>query len=437
MLQASKELRECVDAHEQAVIVDDEYKIKELYALDKDIEYIVDLGANVGTSAFKFQTFYPKAKILVCEPEPECMKYAKLNTGNKLTYVEKAVIGDDRKEVTFNVCKWAGNGHVDGHFRWDLYAPMGSKKDHEIKVEACTLKDLVDEYNFPRIDLLKIDTEGMESEILRAYKPYLKNVKYIRGEWHGDKEKALIREILSDTHDVMMESIAKTQGGIFAELKKDLDKPKPLPENVKRGIVITTSAYTKEFLKDCLESLKETKYPILVLSNGGYIPDIKIDNFKQVSDKEWKVLDFNGKSIDLVINPINGWELAGIKAGKDNFDEFVHIMDTTIIKDISMFDKLFAIDDNVVLTKGNFHYMGKFKSSKLPNLPIVTSKDVAIMLEAHWLKYYREFNPDLPVQSDVFETVHGQNRMRLENDYMIKWKGTFQRQYEDEQKLAF
>jgi hypothetical protein len=41
---------------------------------------------------------------------------------------------------------------------------MGSKKDHEIKVQACTLKDLVDEYKFPRIDLLKVDTEGMESE---------------------------------------------------------------------------------------------------------------------------------------------------------------------------------------------------------------------------------------------------------------------------------
>jgi len=414
-LKYSPELKECVEAHEQAVIIDDEYRIKELYQLDRDIEYIVDLGANVGTSAFKFQTFYPKAKILVCEPEPECMKLAKLNTGDKLTYVEKAVIGDDRKEVTFNVCKWAGNGHVDGHFRWDIYAPMGSKKDHEIKVKACTLKDLIDEYNFPRIDLLKIDTEGMESEILRAYKPYLKNVKYIRGEWHGDKEKELIREILQDTHDIMMESIADTQGGIFAELKKDLDKPKVLKENVKRGIVITTSLYTKDFLKDCLESLKETTYPILILSNGGYTPDLSYLN------REYK----------LVINFINGWELAGIKAGKDNFDEFVHIMDTTLIKDISMFDKVFAIDGNVVFTKGNFHYMGKFVSEKLPNLPVVTSKDVAIMLEAHWLKYYREFQPDLPVQSEVFENIHGQNRMKLENKYMIKWKGTYAREKEE------
>ncbi|MFA5197688.1 MAG: FkbM family methyltransferase [Patescibacteria group bacterium] len=417
MLKYSPDLKECSDAHEKAVIIDDEYKIRELYSQDRDVEYIVDIGANLGTASFKFQTFYPNAKILVCEPEPELMKYAKLNTGNKLTYVEKAVIGDDRKEVAFNVCKWAGNGHVDGHFRWDLYAPMGSKKIGQIKVPACTLKDLVDEYNFPRIDLLKIDTEGMESEILKAYKPYLSNVKYIRGEWHGDKEKSLIREILQDTHDVLLESVLETNGGIFAELKKDLDAPRILKENIKRGIVITTSFYTRDFLKPCLDSIKDVKYPVLILSNGGYNPKMDLGKAK------------------LVINPINGWELAGIQTGKDNFDEFVHLMDTTVVKDISLFDKAFAIEGNVVFTRGNFHYMGKYETAKLPNLPIVTSKDVAVKLEAHWLKYYREFKPDLPVQSDVFETIHGQNRMRLENQYLIKWKGHWQRMTEDELKM--
>jgi len=411
MLQASKELRECADAHEEAVIIEDEYKVRELFSKDRDIEYIVDIGANLGTASFKFQTFYPNAKILVCEPEPELMKYAKLNTGNKLTYVEKAIIGDDRKEVPFNICKWGGNHHVDGHFRWDLYAPMGSKKIGQIKVPACTLKDLVDEYNFPRIDLLKIDTEGLESEILSAYKPYLENVKYIRGEWHGDKEKSLIRGILNDTHNILLESIHETNGGIFAEIKKHLDKPKVLQDS-KRGIVITTSEYTKDFLKPCLDSIKYVKYPILVVSNGGYKPDID--------------------GISLIINEQNLWELGGIQKGKENFDEFVHLMDTTLIKDISLFDRLFAINGNVVLTAGNFHYMGKFETAKLPNLPIVKSKDVAIMLEAHWLKYYREFRPDLPVQSDDFEIIHGQNRMRLENQYMIKWKGKFQRMTEEE-----
>ena len=194
----------------------------------------------------------------------------------------------------------------------------------------------------------------------------------------------------------------------------------------KKGIVITTSEYTKEFLKPCLDSLKGTQYNILIVSNGGYKPDIEFPT--------WETK--NLRATVLVINNWNGWEIAGIQRGKETFSEFVHIMDTTLIKDISLFDKLFAIEGNVVLTKGNFHYMGKFVTKELPNLPRVHDKTTAIMLEVRWLDgfNYTEFQPDLPVHSLVWEDIHGKNRMRLENEFMIKWKGTAQvskEQYEE------
>jgi FkbM family methyltransferase len=218
-LHYSPELQECAEGHYQAVVLDDEYKIEELADQDKDIKYIVDIGANLGTSSLHFQRYYPEAKILVCEPEPECMKYAKLNTDNKLIYVAEAIIGDDRKEVNFNVCAWAGNGHVDGNFRWDLFEPMGSKLDHKITVPSSTLKEIMDRYEFPQIDLLKIDTEGMEGQILQKFKPYMHLVKHFRGEWHGDKEIPLIRDALKDTHDYYFDRKRWTHGGVFATKK--------------------------------------------------------------------------------------------------------------------------------------------------------------------------------------------------------------------------
>lgn len=218
-LHYSEALKECVEGHYEAVCVEDEYKIAELAEQDKDIKYIVDLGANVGMASLQFQKYFPDAKILVCEPEPECMKYTKLNTDNKLIYVEEAIIGDDRKEVTFNVCKWAGNGHVDGNFRWDLFEPMGSRLDHKITVKASTLKDLIDRYEFPRIDLLKVDTEGMEGQILQAFKPYMFLVKHFRGEWHGDKEIPIIKDALKDTHDIFVSRQHPTHGDFFATIK--------------------------------------------------------------------------------------------------------------------------------------------------------------------------------------------------------------------------
>lgn len=218
-LYFSEELRECMEGHYEAVCVQDEYKVAELAEQDKDIKYIVDLGANIGTASMQFQKYFPEAEILVCEPHPELMKYTKLNTDNKLTYIEEAIIGDDRKEVTFNVCRWAGNGHVNGNFRWDLFEPMGSKLDHQITVPASTLKEIMDRYGFPRIDVLKVDTEGMEGQILQAFKPFMHLVKHIRGEWHGDKEIPLIRDAIKDTHDYYFDRQRSTHGDLFATRK--------------------------------------------------------------------------------------------------------------------------------------------------------------------------------------------------------------------------
>lgn len=177
-----------------------------------------------------------------------------------------------------------------------------------------------------------------------------------------------------------------------------------------KGIVIGTSEFTKEFLKPLLDSIRDINYDILIVSNGGYMPD------QSYWKPEWK----------LIVNDWNGWEIGVIERGKENFDEFVHIMDTTLIKDISLFDKVFAIEGNVVFTKGNFHYMGKFVTKELPNLPRVHDKTTAIMLETKWLDGFpcTEFEPDLPVHSLNWIEIHGQKRMVIENEYMQKFKGT-------------
>lgn len=186
-----------------------------------------------------------------------------------------------------------------------------------------------------------------------------------------------------------------------------------------KGIVIGTSEYTKDFLRPLLESIKETKYNVLIVSNGGYNPDEVLLSFLKENN-------IPKSRYSLVINSWNGWEIGVIQRGKETFAEFIHIMDTTLIKDTTLFEKAFNIKGNVVFTKGNFHYMGKFVTSQLPNLPRVHDKVTAIMLETTWLDGFKftEFQPDLPVHSLLWEDKFGQNRMRIENEYMVKWKGT-------------
>ena len=225
MLQASPALRICADAHEQAVIKDDEYGIRGIHRGDPGVEYVVDIGGNVGCFSIQILNFFPGASVLCCEPDTENMKYATLNVttvhpGSHVSFVPKAIVGDPTvKEVTFNVCHWGGNHHVDGHFRWDLFAPMGSKLNYAVRCPAITLKEIVDEYGFPRIDILKIDCEGLEGIILQGFKPWMSMVNHFRGEWHGDADIPLITDALSATHNVHFDRRFTTHGDIIAERK--------------------------------------------------------------------------------------------------------------------------------------------------------------------------------------------------------------------------
>jgi FkbM family methyltransferase len=233
MLKASPELRLCADAHEEEVITKDCYKLKELAERDHDIKYIVDIGANIGAFTIKSSQVFPEAKIIACEPEPKLMEAIKENVADiprhNVTFVEKAIVGDDEGDtVQFSVCKWQGNHHVKGRFRMDTYGvpEVGSEILYEITVPATTLMEVVEENNLPRIDLLKIDTEGAEPEILESIKSWLPNVRHIVCEWHSQEDLARIQEALKDTHNTTLidgffheQNGAVANGEIFGEPK--------------------------------------------------------------------------------------------------------------------------------------------------------------------------------------------------------------------------
>jgi FkbM family methyltransferase len=227
MLKHNDDLALCAQAHEEEVITKDCYNLKSF--VGKDIKYIVDIGANIGAFSVHAMTLFPEAKIISCEPEPTLMHYIKENTDNKLIYVEKAIVGDPNlKEVNFSVCKWQGNHHVEGKFDMETYSKVGSEILRTITVPAITLAQVIGDNHFPRIDLLKIDTEGSEPDILQSLysMKMLWNVRNIIGEWHSQKDLAIIKDVLKDTHDVVYTdgafkdgSGAVANGGFTATLK--------------------------------------------------------------------------------------------------------------------------------------------------------------------------------------------------------------------------
>lgn len=148
--------------------------------------------------------------------------------------------------------------------------------------------------------------------------------------------------------------------------------------------------------------------------------------FNDMKHDEFKQLRF--RNIFVVANDWNGFELGGILRGKEFFDEFVHLMDTTIIKNKQLFEDAFLKPGHVFFTQGGYHYMGKFVSDDLPMIPKINTKAEAVAMELTWLgnKPRTYFTPDLPVHTDVFVEKYGRKNMVLENEFMKKFKATWQ-----------
>lgn len=161
-----------------------------------------------------------------------------------------------------------------------------------------------------------------------------------------------------------------------------------------KGIVISASEYSRNFYEDLMKSIK-TDYPIYICWEG--------------------------------VGRLEGsFELGAIKKGAELFDQFIYLHDTVVIKDNSIFDKLFAIEGHVLLTKNNYHYFGKYVSNDLPHIPEVKNKEEAIHWELKWFtKPHTVFTPELPYISDTFEEKYGRINMVLSNEFLIKWKGTW------------
>lgn len=165
---------------------------------------------------------------------------------------------------------------------------------------------------------------------------------------------------------------------------------------MKRGIVITTHKSTELFLIDLLKSLQDCKYPIVIVYN---------------TDED------------------NQYERRGLETGRDLFDEFIYLHDTVLIKDISLFDKLFYINGMISIAPNFLMYLGKYESKRLRevNIPQVWDKKGAIAME-FWLRTVFPcpcFDPNFVDGNHTFGEKHNRKNMIIENDFLIKYKSTW------------
>lgn len=165
-------------------IYEDIFKRNEYpFKTTKETPFIIDCGSHIGLSVLYFKKLYPNAKIVAFEPNPLTFKLLQKNIfQNKLRDVKliNVAVFDKNGNIDFYVDKNTENpwGWGDSAVINKWYSVDTAKT---IKVKAITLSQFIK----PKVDLLKLDIEGVEERVLRSIEDKLKNIKEIMIEFHG------------------------------------------------------------------------------------------------------------------------------------------------------------------------------------------------------------------------------------------------------------
>ncbi len=146
----------------------------------KKIQYIIDGGANVGFTTLYFSKIFSQAKIISIEPEE----------GNYRMMLENFRLNPHPGIVPLCAALWYKNEKlaIDRSFRdhrdWAVAVKAGGTE-----VDGLTILEVCKKYNFPRVDILKLDIEGAERFLFDTedhVRQFLSITRYLAMEIHDE-----------------------------------------------------------------------------------------------------------------------------------------------------------------------------------------------------------------------------------------------------------
>jgi FkbM family methyltransferase len=135
------------------------------YAAPRDVRVVVDVGSNIGLSALYFLTRNERARLHAYEPVPV----------NARRLRENLAAFSDRWTLD-EVAVWDRTGVVEfGVESSGRYGGIGVELPERIQVACVPINDVIEQVlaSEPRIDILKVDTEGAEIATLASIRPAL------------------------------------------------------------------------------------------------------------------------------------------------------------------------------------------------------------------------------------------------------------------------
>ena len=170
------------------------------YELDDDVavcpgDVVIDCGANMGL--FSALVAQDDCRVFAFEPIPLVIdNYLSVTAANYPTItICRQALWDKKEELLFKVS-------LQNIGASTAIAGKTMEQHVDVRVEAITLDDFVDQHNLKRIDFIKADIEGAERNMLRGAKNVLRTFapKLSICTYHLPDDPQVLREIILEAN---------------------------------------------------------------------------------------------------------------------------------------------------------------------------------------------------------------------------------------------
>ena len=157
------------------------------------VKTILDVGANLGAASAYFAMLYPQARVYALEPASAPFSLLKYNTASfpNVASFPFGFFAHDKQAALFH-------GKTDS-VESSVISTHRTDSDGE-QIQLVSATTFLAEQGLENVDILKLDTEGCEVPILRSLKNYLGELKLLYVEYHSERDRRLIDELLAETH---------------------------------------------------------------------------------------------------------------------------------------------------------------------------------------------------------------------------------------------
>lgn len=152
-------------------------------------KYIIDGGGNIGLTACFFATKFPKANIVTIEPDTDNYKLL-LSNCKPYSNIHPLKCGLWKNDTHLKI----ENSNVGNN----AFTVTETDKAGNDTLKAVTVSSVMEQFNMPHIDVLKLDIEGSEKEVFEEnFEKWLPVTKVLIIELHDAMKKGCSRAVFN------------------------------------------------------------------------------------------------------------------------------------------------------------------------------------------------------------------------------------------------